>query len=115
MLVYVLIFKQSYDNSHRTLRDSVRRIFVHGFFRHQLLVPTDTLRSNFEFNTMIEELFDLKGDSPVYSLLGSLDFPVYLPPESSDSPVYLPLGSLDSPTYSSSGSQKFDGVFTAGE
>ncbi len=49
-----------------------------GFFVNQLLpVPFDILRNNFDFSTIIEELFDFKGDSQVYSLLGSLDSPVY--------------------------------------
>jgi hypothetical protein len=60
-----------------------------GFFEKQLfLVLLDILRSDFDFNTIIKELFDFKGDSPVYSPPGSFDSPVYSAPRSLDSPVY---------------------------
>ncbi len=57
---------------------------------------------------MVKELFDLKGDSPVYSQTESLDYPMYSPLGSFDSPVYSSPESLDSPMYSSQRSQKFD-------
>jgi hypothetical protein len=48
------------------------RLFVSGFSVKQLLlVPLDILRNNFDFNALTEELFDFKGDSLVYSLLGA--------------------------------------------
>ncbi len=63
-----------------------------GFFVKQLLlVPLDTSRNIFDFNTIIEELFDFKGDTPVYSPLASFKCPVY---SSSASPKF------DSPVYS---------------
>jgi hypothetical protein len=62
------------------------RLFVSGFYVKQLLlVPLDILKNNFDFNTKTEELFDFKGDSPVYSQPGRLDSPLYLP-SSFDSP-----------------------------
>jgi hypothetical protein len=82
---------------------------VSDFVVNQLLpVPLDILRNNSDFNTTIEELFDFNGDSPEYSLPGSLDSPVYLPPGIFDSPVYSPPRSLDSPVFSLPWSHKFD-------
>jgi hypothetical protein len=74
---------------------------VSGFFVKQLLlVPLHVPRNNFDFNTIIEEFFDFKGDSPVNSLTGSLDSLVYSLKGSFDSPVYSPPRNLDSPVYS---------------
>jgi hypothetical protein len=66
------------------------------FVKQLLLVPSDILRNNFDFN----QITDLKGDSPMYSPQGCLNSPVYSPPGSFDSPVYSPLRSLDSLVYS---------------
>jgi hypothetical protein len=53
-------------SQHRHTRDSIARIFVSVFFvKHLLLVPLDILRNIFYFNTVIEELFDFKGDFPI--------------------------------------------------
>ncbi len=41
------------------------------FIKHLLLVPLDTLRKDFEFFRIFEELFEFVIDSPVYSLPGS--------------------------------------------
>ncbi len=55
-------------SQHRHTRDSIARIFVSGFFvKHLLLVPLDILRNIFDFNTVIEELFDFKGDFQIKS------------------------------------------------
>jgi hypothetical protein len=75
-----------------------------------LLVPVDTLKINFEYNTITEELFNFKNDSLVSLLLGSPYSPVYSPPGSFNSLVCSPLGSLNSPVYSSLESQKFDSL-----
>jgi hypothetical protein len=53
--------------------------------RGQKSRETIPLSNNFDFNTIIKELFVFKCDSPVY-----------LPPGSFDSPVYSPPGSFDS-------------------
>jgi hypothetical protein len=96
----------------------VTKFLVSGFFVKQLLlVRFNTLRKNFDFNTITEELFDFKSDSPIYSQPKSLDFPVYSPLVRFDSTMYSPLGSLDYLVYSSTVSHKFDspGVFTTRE
>ncbi len=49
-----------------------------GFFVKQLpLVPLDILRNNFDFITIIDQLFGFNGDSLSYSLPWSLDSLVY--------------------------------------
>jgi hypothetical protein len=56
-----------------------------------------TLRNIFDFNTILEELFDFNDDSMVYSLPGSLDSPVYSPPGSFNSPMYSPKAGVSTP------------------
>ncbi len=77
-----------------------------------ILVPLDILKNNFNFNTKNEELFDFKGDSPVYSLPGNRDFPVYSSPGSFrfSGVQYSPQRSLDSQMNSSPGSDKFNSL-----
>ncbi len=75
-----------------------------------LLDPAGTLKINFDYNTIIEELFNFKSDSPLSLLLGSPDSPVYSPPGSFNSLVCLPLGCPNSPVYSSLENTKFDAL-----
>jgi hypothetical protein len=59
-------------------KDSVARFLCPVSVKHFLLVPFNTLRNNFDFNT-ITDIFYFKSDSSVYSPLGSLQFLVYSP------------------------------------
>jgi hypothetical protein len=74
------------------------------------LVTLYILINIFYFNTIIWVLFDLKDDSPVYSLPRSLESPVYLSLKSYkfDSWVYSLQGSGHSPVYSLPESKKYD-------
>ncbi len=104
------------------IKGIVSRDFLCMVFR--LTAPPGPIRhfkEQFWFHTIIEELFDITGDSPVCSLPGGLRLPrvftfgesqIILPryslPRSRDSPMYLTQGIIDSPVYSLSGSKKFD-------
>jgi hypothetical protein len=93
-----------------------------------ILVPLDILRNNFDFDTIIEELFDFKGDSPLFISMESQirlpgvftarewRHPVFLLLGSGDTPVYSPSRNLVSPVFISMESQiRLPGVFTARE
>jgi hypothetical protein len=84
----VVLFQQQLIN-----KGIVSRDFCVWFIRQT--APPDPSR-HFDFNTIIEDLFDFKCDPPVYSLTGRLDSPVYSPPGVS-TPRYIHLQGVSTP------------------